>query len=153
MTLPTIILRHRRENLRKCSLRGLESHPLLHFYTYPKDPLPPLSSYILLSIDAPVLSKEDAEYGLFLIDGTWRHSETMFRSLSKPHLFRARSLPPGIRTAYPRRQEDCIDPSRGLATVEALFVACCILQRPTEGLLEHYHWKDSFLKENPMLTA
>lgn len=138
---PTLILRHRRENLKKCSLRGLEGREDLHFFTYPKDPLPDLSSYVLLTLDAPLLSEEDKGKGVLLIDGTWRYAETMKRQLPRPHRFEMRSLPPTCTTAYPRRQED----GRGLASVEALYVAYCILQRDAAGLLDHYHWKEDFL--------
>ena len=146
--LQTIILRHRRENLHKCSLRGLEKRSDLCFYTYPKHTLPALHQTVLLTLDAPALSMEDAMYALFLIDGTWRHAQTMFSTLPKPHRFITRSLPSQFRTAYPRRQEDCHDPSRGLASVEALFLAYMILGRNTSGLLDHYHWKESFLQIN-----
>jgi pre-rRNA-processing protein TSR3 len=145
---PTIILRHRKENLKKCSLQGLESRADCKFFTYPTDCLPDLSSYILLKLDAPCLSLEDADYGLFLIDATWRHSQTIFKSLAQPHRFMYRSLPSHFQTAYPRRQEDCPDPQRGLASIEALFLAYHLLGRDTSGLLDFYYWKDIFMKKN-----
>lgn len=137
---PTIILRHNRENLKKCSLRGLESREDMVFYTYPlKRELPDLSNYVVLALDAPPLTKEDAEMGLFLIDGTWRYAEKMFKGLKPP--FEMRSLPRDAKTAYPRRQEDC----RGFASCEALYLAYDILGRDTKGLLDHYRWKEAFL--------
>ena len=139
----TIILRHRRENLRKCSLTGLENRPELLFLTYPVDPLPDLTGYLLLKVGAPPLSIEDANRGLFLIDGTWRLALQMEKQSPK---LEARSLPPGIRTAYPRKQTHCPDPEAGLSSVEALYLAHLILGRPTEGLLDHYHWKEQFLR-------
>jgi pre-rRNA-processing protein TSR3 len=148
---PTIILRHRRENLKKCSLRGLETRADCLFFTYPKCELPDLSNYFLLALDAPPLSLTDKEKGIFLIDGTWRYAELMERQLAKPHLFERRSLPQGVQTAYPRRQEDCPDPGRGLASVEALFVAYALLGRSTEGLLDHFHWSKDFLNKNASL--
>lgn len=137
---PTIILRHRRENLKKCSLRGLESRPDMVFLTYPS-PLPDLKGYCVLSLDATELTSDDAHLGLFLVDGTWRYAEKMAKSLTPP--FICRSLP-NVRTAYPRRQLDCPDPERGLASVEALYLAYSILGRNTEGILDHYHWKNQF---------
>lgn len=145
---PTIILRHRKENLKKCSLRGLESRPDCRFFTYPKDPLPLLSNYFLLTIDAPILSSADALMGIFLIDGTWRYADRMYRQLPHPHLFEKRSLPSHFSTAYPRRQEDCPDPTRGLSSLEALYVTYHLLGRNTNGLLDTYHWKQDFLKKN-----
>ena len=149
---PTIILRHRRENLKKCSLRGLESRADFCFYTYPIDTLPDLSQYCLLSMDAPPLSEEDQDCGIFLIDATWRYAECMLRQLPQPHQFKQRSIPSGIRTAYPRRQEDCPDPEQGLASVEALYIAYRLLGRDTEGLLDNYYWKETFLNKNLPLT-
>lgn len=149
--LPTVIYRHKKENLKKCSLRGLEDRKDMQFYTYPKNSLPNLSSYLLLTLDAPVLQKEDASLGLFLIDGTWKHATVMYKQLTTPHLFTVRSLPTEVQTAYPRRQEDCLDPSRGLASVEALFVAYILLGRDPQGLLDNYYWKDTFLQKNRFL--
>ena len=145
---PTIILRHRRENLKKCSLRGLETLPHLQFFTYPKETLPDLSHYFLLCLDAPLLTSEDKDLGIFLIDGTWRYAEQMYRQLPTPHTFQKRSLPPNYLTAYPRRQDDCPDPVRGLSSVEALYIAHHILSRPRENLLDNYHWKELFLQKN-----
>ncbi len=142
---PTIILRHRKENLKKCSLRGLENRDDMHFYTYPlQEAQPNLSQYVVLALDAPPLTEEDQDKGLFLIDGTWRYAEKMFHSLSPP--FAVRSLCTGAKTAYPRKQEDCSDPSRGLASVEALYIAYTTLGRDPKGLLDHYYWKEKFLK-------
>ena len=143
--MKTLILRHRRENLKKCSLRGLENRSDISFFTYPKHPLPDLSNYLLLRVGAPELTREDADKGLLLIDGTWRLAAIM----EKPHLhLSARSLPSDFITAYPRRQTDCEDPNKGLASIEALFLAHLILGKSTEGLLDHYHWKEAFLQLN-----
>lgn len=140
--MKTIIWRHRRENLKKCSLRGLERREELSFYTYPNEPLPSLDGFLLLTIDAPPLTRADSHFGLLLLDGTWRYAERMERQL--PPCER-RSLPPISQTAYPRRQEECPDPSRGLASVEALYLAYSILGWDVEGLLDHYHWREEFL--------
>jgi len=148
---PTIILRHRRENLKKCSLKGLEKREDLLFFTYPRDPLPDISHYILLHIDAPPLSKNDQQSGLFLIDGTWRLAEKM-KGQIPPHMTLVlRSIPLTFKTAYPRRQDDCVFPDRGLASVEALFIAYYLMGRNTEGLLDHYFWKKEFLEKNALL--
>lgn len=147
--MKTIILRHRKENLKKCSLQGLETHSDLIFYSYPINPPPLITNYILLSLDAPPLTREVKEYGLLLIDATWNYAEVMERSLELPLL--RRSLPPSLRTAYPRKQTGCKDPMRGLATVEALYSAYLILGKNGEGLLDHYYWKEQFLEKNQAL--
>ncbi len=148
--MKTVILRHRRENLKKCSLRGLENHPDLLFYTYPTDKLCDFSSYLLLKVGAPPLTPADRDRGLFLIDGTWRLVQVMEKQL--PWKLEARSLPPHYKTAYPRRQPDCPDPESGLASVEALYIAHQILGRVSEGLLEHYYWGKQFLKNSILVS-
>lgn len=145
---PTLILRHRRENLKKCSLRGLENRNDCQFFTYPRDQLPDMNKYILLSLEAPLLTRADAHRGLFLLDATWRYAEKMLEQVGAQAGLVHRSIPKNIRTAYPRRQNDCIDPERGLASVEALFIAYIILGRDTTGLLDEYYWKDLFLEKN-----
>jgi pre-rRNA-processing protein TSR3 len=59
-----------------------------------------------------------------------------------------RSLPKGFQTAYPRRQLDCPDPSQGLASIEALYIAFFLLGRECDFLLDGYYWKELFLQRN-----
>lgn len=147
--LQTVILRHRKENLKKCSLCGLESREDMLFLTYPKAKLPPMNGFILLSMTGPVLSKADQGHGLFLIDATWRYAEVMERFVDQAEIpLIKRSLPHNWRTAYPRTQQDCVDPQRGLASVEALYVAYLLMGRDTTGLFDHYYWKDRFFELN-----
>lgn len=146
--LPTVVLRHRRENLKKCSLRGLESREDFLFYTYPKQELPHLKNYVLLTLDSPELSEEDRNSGLLILDGTWRYAEKMYHHVTSKQEFIRRSLPKCWKTAYPRRQEDCSDPEQGLASIEAIYAAYSILGRDTAGLLDHYYWREVFLVKN-----
>lgn len=151
---PTVILRHRRENLKKCSLRGLEGRQDMQFLTYPRDPLPFLNGYVALSMEGPQLSLDDKNLGLLLIDGTWRYAEVMDRFVEKSgNPIVPRSLPQNIRTAYPRRQDDCPDPERGLASVEALYIAYFLMGRNTKGILDLYHWKQQFFDLNPAFVS
>lgn len=149
----TVVLRHRRENLKKCSLRGLEGRRDFRFLTYPVDPIPELGGHVLLSLDAKELSDEDRGSGLFVLDGTWRYAGKMYDFITKQQVFRLRSLPGAWRTAYPRRQDDCVDPSRGLASIEAIFAAYHTLGYPTEGLLDSYYWKEQFVSLNRELLG
>ena len=144
----TVVIRHRLENLKKCSLRGLESRPDFVFLTYPYKELPDLAGYIILSLDAPPLSEADAEYGLLILDATWRYAGIMYKPLANQQQYRYRSLPSHFRTAYPRRQQDCPDPERGLASLEAIYLSYSLLGRDVSGLLDLYYWKDNFLKLN-----
>lgn len=152
---PTIILRHRRENLKKCSLRGLESNPNLLFYSYPSDVAKlDVSGHVLLTLEAPPLTNEDSDKGLFILDGTWRYAEKMSSCILPNPTLIFRSIPSHFRTAYPRRQADCSNPERGLASVEALFIAHMILKREQAiHLLDHYYWKNEFLDINNKYIA
>jgi pre-rRNA-processing protein TSR3 len=123
----------------------LEGRSDMQFFTYPKDPLPSLAEAVMLDLDGPQLSPEDGGRPLLIVDATWRWAGVMVRQLPTVE---KRSLPGGYRTAYPRKQEDCVDPERGLASVEALYIAYCLLGRDPAGLLDNYYWKDKFLKIN-----
>lgn len=149
----TLIIRHARENLKKCSLRGLESSGDYLFLTYPGLVLPDLTGYFLLSIEGEVLSSEDSTKGMLLLDGTWRYAMKMQKFVLERFDLPKRKLPDQFRTAYPRRQEECLDPERGLASIEALYAANFLLGRKTEGLLDNYHWKDEFLVKNQGLFS
>jgi len=147
---PTVILRHRRENLKKCSLRSLEGRPGFVFYTYPVDPLPDLTGYLLLKVGAPPLTEKDAGCGIFLIDATWRLAQIMEKQVTQK--LEARSLPSGYRTAYPRKQTGCPDPESGLSSIEAIYLAHRILGREDERLMSGYYWKDLFFEINSIQT-
>lgn len=146
---PTVIIRHKRENLKKCSLRGLEKREDLLFCTYPVRQLPPIDHYILLSVEgSEELSIKDQDRGLLLLDATWKYAAAMEKNLILPSTLIRRRLPANLVTAYPRRQPDCSDPDRGLASIESLFAAYHILERSTAGLLDGYYWKEEFLRKN-----
>lgn len=142
------ILRHRKENLKKCSLTGLENHPSLEFYTYPSHVPSDLNGCLVLALEGEPLTQADAATPLLLIDGTWRYAEVMYRHVNERFSLIPRSIPSHFRTAYPRRQDDCEDPERGLASIEALYISMQILGMDTAHLLDRYHWKQKFLETN-----
>jgi pre-rRNA-processing protein TSR3 len=145
----TIILRHRKENLKKCSLRGLETNKDFLFFTYPKDILNiNFSNYIMLTMNAQTLLPEDMHKGLLLIDATWKYADKIIKKYSSNTSLEKRSIPKHYQTAYPRCQTHCPDPNRGLASIEALYIAFLITGKPAETLLDNYHWKELFLKIN-----
>ena len=141
---PTVIVRHTRENPRKCSVLPLRGRPDLVFLNYPLKERPPLEGYLRLAADGPELSAVDAARGILLHDGSWRWAASMTRDFIDVE---PRSLH-GYRTAYPRVSKLGTDPDNGLASVEALFVAYHLLGRPTDGLLDHYRWRADFLQLN-----
>src|SRR5262245_16794598 len=144
--LPTIVVRHPKENPRKCSIWPLRERPDLVLLSYPVRNPPDLSHYIRLAAEGPELSPADAESGILLLDGSWRWAAAMTAAFAH--------VPPrslhGYRTAYPRVSKLGTDPDNGLASVEALFLAHHILGRDTTGLLDHYHWADEFLRLNAL---
>src|SRR3990167_8264236 len=121
--IESIVVRHRKENKKKCSLQPLVGREGFLFLEYPKTSLPSRKGSFLLSFEGPLLSREDREKTLVLLDGTWRYAMKMHRVLKDSLPQETRSLPCEIVTAYPRRQVDCEDPKRGLASIEALAVA------------------------------
>jgi len=141
---PTIIVRHPKENPRKCSVLPLKGKPDLLFFGYPVKNPPRLDNYIRLAAEGPALSMDDADKGVLLLDGSWRWAEQMTRAFEH--------VPPrslrGYESAYPRVSKLGTDPDNGLASIEALFLAHHLLGRPTEGLLDHYRWREEFLKRN-----
>ncbi len=142
--LPTVIVRHTRENPRKCSVFPLRGRPDVIFLNYPVSRRPALEGYVRLAAEGPALSAADAAGGLLLLDGSWRWAAAMTRDFA--------DVPPrslsGWRTAYPRTSKLGTDPDNGLASVEALVVAYHLLGRPRDGLLDHYRWAAEFLAVN-----
>ncbi len=140
----TVIVRHHRENRKKCSVWPLRGRADLLFLPYPVASRPALEGYVRLAADGPPLSPADAEAGLLLLDGSWRWAGAMTRDFI--------DVPPrslhGFQTAYPRVSKQGTDPDNGLASVEALYLAYRILGRDPHGLLDHYHWREEFLQLN-----
>jgi pre-rRNA-processing protein TSR3 len=146
---PTVIVRHRKENPRKCSVLPLRGRADVVFLSYPVVQRPPLEGYVRLAAEGPELSADDAAAGILLLDGSWRWAASMTRDfLDVP----PRSLH-GFRTAYPRVSKLGTDPDNGLASVEALFLAYHVLGRTTAGLLDHYRWAEEFLRVNELAVS
>lgn len=148
LTYPkTLIVRHKRENKKKCSLEPIVGREDCQFISYPGCTLPDLKNYLMLSFDGPVLSEKDQGRGILLIDGTWKLAGVMEAQLFKGMNIETRSLPKAF-TAYPRCQLDCPEPGSGLASIEALYLTYLILKRDATKLLDHYYWKEKFLLLN-----
>lgn len=156
--MPILILRHRKERLSKCSLRGLEGNTAYQFFLYPDEIVPLFqtlgtrSQVTMLSPNGMPLSLIDAHRPLMLLDATWKLAAKMEASVwaegAKAKVTVVpRSLPQNLRTAYPRRQTHCPVPASGLASAEALFAAQHILQLPKLAL-ERYRWSAEFVRCN-----
>ncbi len=144
---PTIIVVHPKERRSKCSVESLRQNPDFVFWRYPQVGKESLQDYVRLGIGGQPLSDDDADRGILVLDGTWKLASRMEPDFA--HL-PVRSIGPWV-TAYPRTSKLFDDPTAGLATIEAIYAALHELGRPTEGLLESYHWKDDFLHENQHL--
>ena len=146
---PTIIVVHPKEKRSKCSVEPLRGRADFIFWTFPHRGPQPLTEYIRLGLEGPLLSEEDAGRGLLLLDGTWRLAGVMEQDYRDVPV---RSLLPW-QTAYPRTSKLYQDPAAGLATIEALYAALSQMGRNPEDLLDHYHWRGEFLQRNQALNA
>jgi pre-rRNA-processing protein TSR3 len=141
----TIIVRHKKERIQKCSVQPLTKKSGFKFISFPNERAENLSQpYVRLATDGENLSKEDAESGLLILDCNWRYIPDMEKDYNDVP---SRTLPL-FQTAYPRVAKDNTDPDQGLATIEAIYIAYCILGRDTDGLFEDYYFGDMFLKQN-----
>jgi pre-rRNA-processing protein TSR3 len=100
---------------------------------------------------APLISEADVEKGILLLDSTWRYLPRMVEAVERVATVEKRCLPGNFMTAYPRDQKDCVDPKRGLSSLEALYVAYHLTCRNKEGLLDYYYWKNHFIDLNSNL--
>ena len=140
-----VVIRHPKEKKSKCSLQPLFEREDIIFHEARSGFKFDATGYILLQVDAPVLSEVDVDLPLLLLDSTWRLLPQLVATLTG--FPTPRSLPPWLKTAYPRISKISPDPVRGLASVEALYAARLLAGRPVEGLLDHYYWKAPFLRQ------
>ncbi|MBK8978407.1 MAG: hypothetical protein IPM29_21105 [Planctomycetes bacterium] len=145
--VPVTVVRHPKERISKCSLRCLHDRPEFTFLRAREGFSIDATGMLLLAVDAPPLTTADRGHPILLLDSTWRHLPALLRCVTGAPL--RRSIPGGIRTAYPRRSRVFDDPEQGLASVEALYVCKAILEGPDPTLLDGYHWRDEFLAGLP----
>ncbi|MBL7008140.1 MAG: hypothetical protein ISR76_04020 [Planctomycetes bacterium] len=143
-----ILLRLDKEEPKKCSLTPLRRRrdlPLRWIRFHIGDQVE-VGEVTLLHPEGAPLSAADAGRPLLLVDSSWRDLPRVLRGVrGRLHL---RSLPPGLRSAYPRRSSSFPDPPAGLASVEALHAACALLGRRDDSLLDGYHWREAWLEAN-----
>ncbi|MDR3227982.1 MAG: hypothetical protein LBT53_01005 [Puniceicoccales bacterium] len=144
MGIPTTVIRHADERLAKCSLTPLHGRPEITFLKASHNFRFDATGFIVLAVDAPLLSTADAGRPLLLLDSTWRLLPKLRQRLDGAPVFR--SLPQGVRTAYPRVSKIAPDPAGGLASVEALYLARKLLGDDDPTLLADYRWRAAFLE-------
>lgn len=145
-----LILRDGKESAAKCSLTALRGVPRVRFVLYEPERRVEAGGRILLHPEGDELGECDRGRGLLLIDCAWRRVPRLLATVDGDVL--SRRLPPLV-SAYPRRSKTFRDPAGGLASVEALFAASCILGDPRPELLEGYRWREAFLAANPGLEV
>jgi len=146
-----LILRDPRESVRKCSLTPLRGLPGIAFVDFAVDRRISADGRVLLHPDGEELTDDDAGRGLLLVDCAWRRVPRLLRSVDGQ--LRPRRLPRDLATAYPRRSKTFEDPEAGLASVEALYAATCLLGAPRSEWLATYRWREGFLVKNPRLRG
>ncbi|MEY4830635.1 MAG: hypothetical protein RLZZ562_2431 [Planctomycetota bacterium] len=142
--IPTTVIRHPKEKIRKCSLRFLHERPEMTFLRGNPGFVFDATGFTLLAVDAEPLSTKDNERPLLLLDSTWRWLPQLLACVSGEPIHR--SIPGNVRTAYPRISKVFEDPEAGLASIEALYLARKLLGDDDPSLLDGYHWKDQFLQ-------
>ncbi|MFO1051176.1 MAG: hypothetical protein U1F36_03035 [Planctomycetota bacterium] len=143
--IPVTVIRHPKERVAKCSLRTLHGREGFTFLRASHGMRFDATGHLLLAVDAPPLTIEDRGHPILLLDSTWRHLAALMRCVTGTPI--RRSIPGGVRTAYPRQSRIFEDPEAGLASIEALYLCKRILGEDDESLLDGYHWKDTFLAQ------
>ena len=146
--MDVLILRDPHESLAKCSLTPLRGLPGLTFVEYPGRRRLAAGERLLLHPEGDELGPADRGKDLLLVDCAWRRVPSLLRTVDG--VLHPRRLPP-FASAYPRRSKTFADPERGLASVEALYLACLLLGSPRPELLQDYRWRSGFLAANRAL--
>jgi pre-rRNA-processing protein TSR3 len=141
--IPTTVIRHHKERISKCSLRFLHDRPEITFLKAKPGFTFDATGFTLLAVDGDELSLADAGRPFLLLDSTWRWLPQLMACVRGEPV--RRSLPASVRTAYPRSSKLFDDPERGLASVEALYLARRLCGDDDDSLLDGYHWKQEFL--------
>ena len=168
-TLPFLVIQDFKENPRKCTaepLRGLDGFEFVRLgRPKPREKPIEVPGGICLDVDAPVLSDRDRGLldgevargealgggaRILILDATWARLSVLRSRIvvREGTCVVRRSLPPELVTAYPRRSKLYRDPSAGLATVEAIFAAACLLGDVRPEILAAYRWGDDFVDRN-----
>ncbi len=143
------VIRHPKENHKKCSLRHLHTHKDFEFFNAVDGFSFDATGYTLLEINAPTMSEADAQRPILLLDSTW-HLLPKIRAKVYGN-FVSRSLPLTIKTGYPRVSKMHADPN-GLATVEALYAALKFAGCKAPDIIREYQFAQHFLKVNGWLS-
>lgn len=143
--MKTVVIRHPKENKKKCSLRHLHERRDFEFFNASEGFTFDATGFTLLEMGAPEMSPADAERPILLLDSTWFLLPKLKAKIRGN--FAPRSLPPSVKTAYPRVSKMHDDP-QGLASVEALYAAMKFAGKPDPEILRGYPFARRFLELN-----
>jgi pre-rRNA-processing protein TSR3 len=141
---PTIIVVHPKEKRSKCTVEPLRGREGFRFWKFPVRGDDPLAGYVRVGLGGPQLTPEHRANGLLFLDATWRLADRMSAEFADLPVFSLEAW----ESAYPRVSKLFVDPSGGLATIEAIYAAYVQTGRNPAGLLDHYRWGDEFLNRN-----
>ena len=152
------ILVDRTERPQKCSILPLAYREDFRIVRFDRRyPIASLTGSLLLHPEGVPLSELAAEETprgdfttLSAIDCNWIRLDAVLGKIVGPSPPRVR-IPDGFQTAYRRRNKHDLDPERGLATIEALFIASAFLGVWDETLLQEYPTAAEFLSSNAAL--
>ena len=143
------------ETANKCTIAPLAlRRDFRLFRVHGEGPLGPLSAPILLHHEGHCISELKSKIksppALASIDCVWRRLPRLISRIEwvdqkQPVLAK---IPEGFKTAYPRVAAKNTDPSGGLATIEAIFIAAAILGNADLTLLSKYYFGRSFIEMN-----
>jgi pre-rRNA-processing protein TSR3 len=137
----------------KCTVAGLTHRQDFSFKVVRQDQLAtPLRSDVLLNTDGPSIDQTEFFHskrcqGIAVIDCNWKRVDQIMGLVPAP-LPPKVCIPEGFITAYPRRNKEGSDPSQGLATIEAIFIAAALMGTIDYSLLKEYYFGAEFLKIN-----
>lgn len=142
------------ETANKCTIAPLSYRKDFSLIpVFGEGPLGPLTAPLLLHHEGECLTKLKPFLvevsALACIDSVWRRLPKILPRLAwekeKAVLVK---IPDGFQTAYPRVGLPHQDPSGGLATIEALFIAASLLGNWDVSLLSHYFFSQKFVALN-----
>jgi len=140
------------ETPNKCTIAPLAYRTDFHLIPAKgKKVLAPLKSSLLLHHQGDcltALAESCAKpVGIASIDCVWRRLDTLLNRIEGPVPILGR-IPEGFQTAYPRSSRKNTDPTGGLATIEAIFVAAAVFGNWDVSLLSEYYFGREFVLLN-----
>lgn len=142
----------RGETANKCTIAPVSQRPDFRIFRVQETlALGPLSAPILLHHQGECITELKKSLGevqgIASIDCVWHRLDGLINRIAgvKPAFAR---IPDGFETVYPRHNRHGKDPSKGLATIEAIFIGAALIGRWDVSLLSKYYFAEKFLQVN-----